>query len=93
MRFLCLWQASDLKLLMSKLEHWGHRLFPKMTFDELISRLEKLGQKKDVQVGFYLTFGCLHGRISDIEVYPLNVTIVGIVKLIRIVVVAGARLP
>ena len=47
--FVCL-QASDLKLLMSKLEHWGHRLFPKMTFDELISRLEKLGQKKDVQV-------------------------------------------
>ncbi len=36
--------------MMGKLEHWAHRLFPKMPFDEFIERLEKLGQKKAVQV-------------------------------------------
>ena len=43
-------QASDLKLLMGKLEHWGHRMFPKLPFDDLIERMEKLGNRKDVQV-------------------------------------------
>ena len=36
--------------MMSKLEHWGHRLFPKMPFDELLERVEKLGAKGDVKV-------------------------------------------
>ena len=30
-------------------EHWAHRLFPKMTFDEVIERSERLGAKKAVQ--------------------------------------------
>jgi len=41
-------QAEDLKLLMSKLEHWAHRLFPKMSFDDFIERLERLGSKKEI---------------------------------------------
>jgi len=31
------------------MEHWGHRLFPKMPFDEVIERVEKLGAKRPVQ--------------------------------------------
>lgn len=43
-------EASDLNKMMGVLEHWGHRLFPRMPFDELIERVERLGQKKAVQV-------------------------------------------
>ena len=32
--------------MMSTLEHWAHRLFPKASFDDFIERLEKLGSKK-----------------------------------------------
>lgn len=42
-------QAQDLATLMRQMEHWGHRLFPKMPFDEVIERVEKLGSKKEVQ--------------------------------------------
>lgn len=34
---------------MRQMEHWAHRLFPKMPFDEVIERVEKLGGKKEVQ--------------------------------------------
>lgn len=50
---------------MRHLEHWGHRLFPKMTFEEVLDRVERLGSKKEVQVlkisfNFYLKFSvCL----------------------------------
>ncbi|XP_072031506.1 uncharacterized protein [Amphiura filiformis] len=43
-------EVSDLNTLMMTMEHWGNRLFPKMTFDEIIERIEKLGRKKPVQV-------------------------------------------
>jgi len=33
---------------MSRLEHWAHRLFPKLSFDDFIERLEKLGSKKEI---------------------------------------------
>jgi len=42
-------EAHDLKLLMSRLEHWAHRLFPKLSFDDFIERLERLGSKKEIQ--------------------------------------------
>ncbi|ELU01205.1 hypothetical protein CAPTEDRAFT_225347 [Capitella teleta] len=42
-------EVSDLRLMMNHMEHWGHRLFPKMTFDEFISRLEKLGNKREMR--------------------------------------------
>ncbi|XP_019638592.1 PREDICTED: TIMELESS-interacting protein-like [Branchiostoma belcheri] len=43
-------EAEDLKLLMRTMEHWAHRLFPKLTFDDVIEKVEQLGQKKPVQV-------------------------------------------
>ncbi|KAH9508922.1 hypothetical protein Btru_048309 [Bulinus truncatus] len=42
-------EADDLKVIMRHLEHWGHRLFPKMPFAEVLERVERLGSKKEVQ--------------------------------------------
>ncbi|XP_071965070.1 uncharacterized protein [Antedon mediterranea] len=44
------YEKDDLNLLMHRMEHWTHRLCPRMTFDEVIARIEKLGSKKPVQV-------------------------------------------
>lgn len=43
-------QFDDLNEAMNKLEHWAHRLFPQMPFDEILARLENLGSKRLVQV-------------------------------------------
>jgi len=43
-------EAADLKVLMSTLEHWAHRLYPKAPFDDFIGRMERLGKKKDYGV-------------------------------------------
>ncbi|KAL8603962.1 hypothetical protein ACOMHN_039006 [Nucella lapillus] len=42
-------EVDDLRVVMRYLEHWGHRLFPKMPFDEVVERVERLGAKRDVQ--------------------------------------------
>ena len=44
------YEKLDLNRIMKRLEHWGHRLFPKLDFDDFLERLEKLGTKKDLQV-------------------------------------------
>lgn len=36
--------------MISKYEYWTHRLFPKMKFQDVIERLEKLGDKREVKV-------------------------------------------
>lgn len=48
---VCLYQAADLRLLMQKMENWAHRLYPKLQFEDFIDKVEKLGAKKEVQVG------------------------------------------
>ncbi|XP_059615322.1 protein TIPIN homolog [Phlebotomus argentipes] len=42
-------EAEDVTLIMRKLEHWGHRVFPAMLFEDFLTRLEELCRKKDVQ--------------------------------------------
>lgn len=42
-------EPEDLQRVMARLEHWSHRLFPKLQFDDFIEKLEKLGSKKVVQ--------------------------------------------
>ncbi|NXY31772.1 TIPIN protein, partial [Pomatorhinus ruficollis] len=42
-------EAEDLKTLMQHMEHWAHRLFPKLQFEDFIDRVESLGSKKEVQ--------------------------------------------
>ncbi|KAM9069553.1 TIMELESS-interacting protein [Sarcophilus harrisii] len=43
------YEAEDLKTLIRHMEHWAHRLFPKLQFEDFISRIEHLGNKKEVQ--------------------------------------------
>uniref|UniRef100_A0A8C8STZ2 TIMELESS-interacting protein n=1 Tax=Pelusios castaneus TaxID=367368 RepID=A0A8C8STZ2_9SAUR len=42
-------ETEDLKTLLRHMEHWAHRLFPKLQFDDFIDRVESLGNKKEVQ--------------------------------------------
>uniref|UniRef100_A0A182WGA1 TIMELESS-interacting protein n=1 Tax=Anopheles minimus TaxID=112268 RepID=A0A182WGA1_9DIPT len=43
-------EASDLNRLMRHYEHWAHRLYPKFHFDDCMTKIEKLGHKKQVQM-------------------------------------------
>lgn len=47
------YEFRDLDLLISKYKLWAHRLFPKMTFEEVLERIEKLVEKKEVKVKFF----------------------------------------
>lgn len=42
-------EKEDLDKLLSKLEHWTHRLFPSMKFQDCLVQIEKLGKKRPVQ--------------------------------------------
>uniref|UniRef100_A0A8C3F6G2 TIMELESS-interacting protein n=1 Tax=Chrysemys picta bellii TaxID=8478 RepID=A0A8C3F6G2_CHRPI len=42
-------ETEDLKTLLRHMEHWAHRLFPKLQFDDFMERIESLGNKKEVQ--------------------------------------------
>ncbi|KAF5925334.1 TIMELESS-interacting protein isoform X1 [Diceros bicornis minor] len=42
-------EVEDLKTLIRHMEHWAHRLFPKLQFEDFIDRVEYLGNKKEVQ--------------------------------------------
>lgn len=43
-------EKEDLDRIMKRLEHWSHRLFPKLNFDDCLEKIENLGVKKDLQV-------------------------------------------
>ena len=42
------------------MEHWAHRLFPKLQFEDFIDRVECLGNKKEVQVGVEIIMNIIH---------------------------------
>lgn len=42
-------EADDLRLLMQKMENWAHRLYPKLQFEDFVDKVERLGNKKEVQ--------------------------------------------
>ncbi|XP_041324979.1 TIMELESS-interacting protein [Pyrgilauda ruficollis] len=42
-------EAEDLKTLIHHMEHWAHRLFPQLQFEDFIDVVESLGNKKEVQ--------------------------------------------
>ncbi|XP_019389392.1 PREDICTED: TIMELESS-interacting protein [Crocodylus porosus] len=42
-------EVEDLDTLMRRMEHWAHRLYPKLPFDDFIDKVESLGNKKEVQ--------------------------------------------
>lgn len=41
-------EEHDLNSIMFSLEHWAHRLFPKLAFDDFIEKAEQLGSKRAV---------------------------------------------
>ncbi|XP_065341429.1 TIMELESS-interacting protein [Cloeon dipterum] len=43
-------ELQDLELVLGKMQHWAHRLFPSYTFDDCLDKMEKLGSKKNVMV-------------------------------------------
>lgn len=43
-------EKEDLDVLLKRLEHWAHRLFPKLPFNDVLEQIEKQGFKKPVQV-------------------------------------------
>ncbi|XP_052569568.1 TIMELESS-interacting protein-like [Peromyscus californicus insignis] len=47
--------AEDLKTLTRHMEHWAHRLFPKLHFEDFIDGVEYLGSKNEVQIGLKQT--------------------------------------
>ncbi|XP_032089464.1 TIMELESS-interacting protein [Thamnophis elegans] len=42
-------EAADLKTLIRHMEHWAHRLFPQLQFENVVETIESLGNKKPVQ--------------------------------------------
>uniref|UniRef100_A0A170YW34 TIMELESS-interacting protein n=1 Tax=Triatoma infestans TaxID=30076 RepID=A0A170YW34_TRIIF len=46
-------EKEDLARIMTFLHYWTHRLYPKMTFEDCIEKIENLGKKRPIQT--YLT--------------------------------------
>uniref|UniRef100_A0AC35G7K1 TIMELESS-interacting protein n=1 Tax=Panagrolaimus sp. PS1159 TaxID=55785 RepID=A0AC35G7K1_9BILA len=44
---------DNLEEMMQKVEYWGHLLYPKSNFDDLLAKVEQLGKKRAVKV--YMT--------------------------------------
>ncbi|XP_076657959.1 TIMELESS-interacting protein [Halictus rubicundus] len=43
-------EKLDLDRILKRMEHWAHRLFPKLEFDSFLERVENLASKRDLQV-------------------------------------------
>ncbi|XP_034472422.1 protein TIPIN homolog [Drosophila innubila] len=43
-------EKADLDEILRRLQHWGHRMYPNYTFDDVLSNIERLGKKKPLQV-------------------------------------------
>ncbi len=50
-------EFRDLDKMMKRMEHWAHRLYPKLPFDDVMARISQLGKKKNVQVNNCVKFG------------------------------------
>ncbi|KAF6208066.1 hypothetical protein GE061_016516 [Apolygus lucorum] len=46
-------RMMKLEELFTRLQHWAHRLFPKMTFEDCIERIEELGHKREIQTNMH----------------------------------------
>lgn len=44
------YEKEDMDVVLKLLEHWAHRLFPKLTFRDTLAEIERVGTKKNVQV-------------------------------------------
>ncbi|BES87775.1 Replication Fork Protection Component Swi3 [Nesidiocoris tenuis] len=46
-------ELDDLNRILSRLQHWAHRLFPKMKFQDCIEKIEDLGSKKEIMTNMH----------------------------------------
>ncbi|KAI8042769.1 protein TIPIN homolog [Drosophila gunungcola] len=44
------YEKADLDEVLRRLQHWGHRMYPTYTFDDVLNNIERLGKKKPLQV-------------------------------------------
>lgn len=44
------YEKDDLNEVLRRLQHWGHRMYPNYTFDDILNNIERLGKKKPLQV-------------------------------------------
>ena len=42
-------EFDDLEAVMKRMEHWAHRLYPKLPFDDVMERIAQLGKKQAVK--------------------------------------------
>lgn len=42
-------EVKDMKKTLVLYEHWSHRLFPKYTFDDFLTKCEDLGKKRPIK--------------------------------------------
>uniref|UniRef100_A0A1I8A084 TIMELESS-interacting protein n=1 Tax=Steinernema glaseri TaxID=37863 RepID=A0A1I8A084_9BILA len=43
-------EYENLNMIMKKIEHWGHLLYPRLHFDDLTNKLDSVGQKAVVKL-------------------------------------------
>ncbi|KAH8324331.1 hypothetical protein KR074_005333 [Drosophila pseudoananassae] len=58
------YEKSDLDEVLRRLQHWGHRMYPTYTFDDVLNNIERLGKKKPLQV--HMT----RYRLGQLEDFP-----------------------
>ncbi|KAH8376705.1 hypothetical protein KR093_000944 [Drosophila rubida] len=58
-------EKADLDEVLRRLQHWGHRMYPNYTFDDVLNNIERLGKKKPLQV--HMTRYRL-GQLEDLNV-------------------------
>ena len=42
-------EFDDLNVVLKKMEHWAHRLYPKLPFDDVMDRVAFLGKKQSIR--------------------------------------------
>jgi len=44
-------EYEDLDIVLNRMKHWAHRMYPKLPFDDVTKQIAKLGSKMQVQTG------------------------------------------
>ncbi|XP_017067896.2 protein TIPIN homolog [Drosophila eugracilis] len=60
------YEKTDLDEVLRRLQHWGHRMYPTYTFDDVLNNIERLGKKKPLQV--HMTRYRL-GQLEELSAY------------------------
>ncbi|WKX88974.1 hypothetical protein Q1695_008542 [Nippostrongylus brasiliensis] len=61
---------ENLAVMLKKYEHWAHVMFPKLKFEDVVSRCETLGDKRPVKV--YMMKSRLGMKLTDEDFAPVR---------------------